>query len=87
MLKIERITNGEIVLTVTGQLGTDNLSELLALIVQDPFGRSIALDLKNLVLVDRNAIHLLKECEARGILLRNCPPYIRVWISSKEDEP
>ncbi len=84
MLKIERIANGDVVLTVSGQLDADNMGEISALLVDEPAGRPIALDLTNLILVDRSAVRLLQECEARGILLRNCPHYIRVWIAAKE---
>lgn len=87
MLKIERIANGDGVLTVTGQLEADNMRELLTLLAEEPAGRRVALDLKDLVLVDRSAVCLLRECEARGIVLRNCPPYIRVWIDSREENP
>ena len=86
MLKIKRIANGEVVLNVTGQLEADNMCELLALLAEEPAGRRVVLDLKDLVLVDRCAVHLLRECETRGILLRNCPSYIRVWIASGEEE-
>jgi anti-anti-sigma regulatory factor len=87
MLKIERIANGEIVFTVIGQLEVDNIGELLTLLSEEPAGRNVALDLKDLVLVDRIAVRLLRECEARGVLLRNCPAYIRVWIASGGEEP
>ena len=86
MLKIGRVANGDVVLTVTGQLEADNIRELLALLAEEADGRMVVLDLKDLVLVDRSAVRLLRECEARGILLCNCPPYIRVWIASGKEE-
>jgi hypothetical protein len=48
-------------------------------------GRAIVLDLKDLVLVDREAIRFLRRCEGQGIVLRNCPPYIRGWMAGGED--
>lgn len=87
MPKIERVANGDVVLTVIGQLEADNIRELLVLLAEEPADRRVVLDLKNLVLVDRSAVRLLQECEARGILLRNCSPYIRVWIASGKEEP
>jgi ABC-type transporter Mla MlaB component len=86
MLKIERTANANVVLTVTGKLGAANMHELLAVLDEEPAGRWIVLDLKDLVLVDSSAVRLLRECEARGISLRNCPTYIRVWIASREEE-
>jgi anti-anti-sigma regulatory factor len=83
MLKIERIANGDVVLTVAGELERGNACELLRSLAEETEGRTVILDLKNLVLVDRSAVRHLQECEARGILLRNCPSYVRIWIASK----
>ena len=38
---------------------------------------ALAIDLKNVSLVDREAVKLLARCETNGTELRNCPPYIR----------
>ncbi len=40
-----------------------------------------AIDLKNVLLVDREAVKLLALSEANGTELRNCPPYIREWVA------
>jgi len=40
-----------------------------------------AIDLKNVLLVDREAVKLLALSEANGTELRNCPPYIREWVT------
>ena len=84
MLKIQRNANGDVVFTVVGSLDPDNVGELLQLLVMEPAGRSIVLDLKDLVLVDREAIRFLRRCEGQGIVLRNCPPYIRGWMAGGE---
>ena len=86
MLKIQRKANGEVVFTVVGRLDADNVGDLLQLLAVEPAGRSIVLDLKDLVLVDREAVRFLRRCEARGIVLRNCPPYIRAWIAGGEEQ-
>jgi hypothetical protein len=44
------------------------------------------LDLKDVVLVDRDAIRFLRACDSDGVTLRNCPPYIREWIAGDEEE-
>ena len=85
MLKIQRSGNGDVVLTVSGRLETHNLSELSALLAAEPAGRALMLDLKDLVLVDRDSVRFLRACEADGITLRNCPPYIREWIAGEEE--
>jgi hypothetical protein len=30
--------------------------------------------------VSREVVLFLEGCEARGIQLKNCPPYVREWI-------
>jgi hypothetical protein len=41
----------------------------------------VAIDLKDVLLVDREAVTLLAFSEANGIELRNCPAYIREWVA------
>ena len=86
MLKIQRTANGEVVLTLSGRLGADNLSELSALVAAEPAGRRVVLDLRDVVLVDRDTVRFLRARERDRIALRNCPPYIRAWIAREEDE-
>ena len=82
MLKILRRADGEILFTVSGRLTTDSVRELSALLAAEPPDRTLALDLTDLVLVDRETVRFLRACEEDGIVLRNCPPFIRVWIAS-----
>jgi hypothetical protein len=45
-------------------------------------GRSrVPLDVKDVLLVDREAIKLLAFRESNGAELRNCPAYIRHWVT------
>jgi hypothetical protein len=85
MFKIQRIANGEVVLAVIGQLQADSVGELSALLAEETGAQALALDLKDLVLADRRAVRFLQECEARGIELRHCPGYIRIWIGKGSD--
>jgi anti-anti-sigma regulatory factor len=85
MLKIQRTAN--VVFTVSGRLEAHNLSELSALLAAEQGGRSRVLDLKELVLVDRDAVRFLQLCEGDSIVLRNCPPYIRAWMSREGEQP
>jgi anti-anti-sigma regulatory factor len=80
MLKIQRTTNGELVFTLSGQLDGQNIGELRTLFGKEAEGGHIILDLKDLTLVDRDAVRFLERCEADSIKLRNCPAYIREWI-------
>lgn len=86
MLKIQRKANGEVVFTVVGRLELDNAGELLGPLAMEPAGRPIVLDLKDLVLVDREGIRLLRRCEAQGIELRNCPAYVRAWMAGGQEQ-
>ena len=86
MLKIQRTANGDVMFTVSGRLDADNVCQLSALIVADPAGRALVLDLKDLVLVDRDAVRFLRTSERNGIVLRNCPPYIRAWMAREAEQ-
>jgi len=80
MLRIQRSANGEVVLTLIGRMNGENVAELKTLFRSEAEGRRIVLDLKDLTLVDRDAVRFLGRCEADSIQLTNCPPYIREWI-------
>jgi hypothetical protein len=61
-------------------------AELKTIISSESNGRPIALDLKNLTLVDENAITFFVRCEADSIKLKNCPAYVREWINAERRE-
>jgi anti-anti-sigma regulatory factor len=86
MRKIQRREHGEVVFTVSGRLEASNIGELSALLTEEPRERHRVLDLKDVVLVDRGTVQFLRACEADGIELRNCPPYIRCWIAQEEKQ-
>jgi anti-anti-sigma regulatory factor len=86
VLKIQRSGNGDVVLTVSGRLEAHNLGELSALLAAEAAERTVALDLKDVVLVDRDTVRFLRASERDGIVLRNCPPYIREWIEREEGQ-
>jgi anti-anti-sigma regulatory factor len=83
MLKITKTADGEAIFTVSGQMEAENVSELKTLFSAEADGRGIVLDLKDLTLVDEDAVVFLKRCEADGIALRNCPGYVREWITRR----
>ena len=86
MLKIRRVANGEVVFTVSGRVHEENLVELKDLFKLEPEGRLIVLDLKDLTLVDREAVRFLEHCDCDGIRLKNCPAYIREWMLRERDQ-
>jgi hypothetical protein len=80
MLKIQRTANDEVVFSVSGRLQADSLGELSKLLAAESSGRALALELKDLVLVDRDAVGFLLGCAGKGIALRSCPPYVQEWM-------
>jgi anti-anti-sigma regulatory factor len=81
MLKIQRASNEGIVFTLIGRIEMEHVAELRRLLSLEKAGHRIALDLREVTLVERDAVKFLAECEADSILLVNCPPYIREWIN------
>lgn len=45
--------------------------------------RLVALDLDELEHVDIDGVRFLETCEAEGIELVNCSPYLREWIAQE----
>lgn len=86
MLKITTAANAEVVFTVSGRLDAENLTELKTLLSSEASGRRITLDLKELTRVDQDAVSFLERCETDSIQLRNCPAYIREWITRERGQ-
>jgi hypothetical protein len=84
MLKVQRTANGKVVFAVSGRLEADSLRELAALLAQESSTRAVILELRDLDLVDRDGVGFLRACSERGIELRNCPQYVRIWLASDE---
>ncbi len=42
------------------------------------------LDLLEVMLVDRDVVIFLADCERKGIELRNCPAFLREWIAKEQ---
>jgi anti-anti-sigma regulatory factor len=74
-----------LVFTLTGRIQAEQVSELQALLRSDLPGHSFVLDLKEVRLVDRDAVRFLAEIEAQGARLRNCSAFVREWISRERD--
>jgi|SRR5215813_12525621 len=79
--RIERLVVGEdlVVFRVSGRIAPETVGTLRALVGQEP-GR-VAIDLNEVTLVDREAVKFLGISETNGIELRDCPAYVRDWIS------
>jgi len=86
MLKIQRKANGKVIFTLSGRIEADDVDELRRLLELETTGRHVALDLKDVTLVDRDAIKFLAEREAVSIQLENCPAYLREWIGREREQ-
>ena len=79
--RIDRVVIGPglLILHISGQITGKDVDLLRSLLEQE--GSVVAIDLKDVLLVDREAIKLLALCESNGVELRNCPAYIREWVT------
>src|SRR4029077_17906071 len=50
-------------------------------------GPRIALDLEEVDLVDVEGVRFLNACEAKGISVLRCSPYIREWMLQERGRP
>jgi anti-anti-sigma regulatory factor len=83
-LRIERsVRQGLIVFTLSGRMTAEQVAELKALFDADY--RKIVLDLQDVRLADRDAVKFLRDCEADGMKLENCPEYVREWMDREKD--
>jgi len=90
MLRIQRQADGEnsVTFSLSGRIEAKHVDELRELIEAE-HGK-IFLDLEEVKLVNCDAVGFLSSCDARGIELRNCPPYVHQWIlgvQSSKNEP
>jgi ABC-type transporter Mla MlaB component len=86
MLKIRTFEEkGFVTFALSGRIEEEHLPELQKLLEVEtqPKPTVITLDLVDVRLVDREAIRFLARCEARGILLKDCPSYVREWIETR----
>jgi hypothetical protein len=81
-LRIERI-EGRI--RLSGEFRSEHLDQVKAEI--DRRGSPVVLDLEELTSVDVDGIRFLNACEAKGISVSHCSPYIRAWMSAKRERP
>ena len=84
--KIDRVLtpDGFVVLRVSGHIEGLYVVLLRELIQKENCLKSgLAVDLSELTLVGQEAIEALVVVETSGIEIRNCPAYVRQWISQR----
>ena len=83
-LKIERISGKRGTrIRMSGELRSAQLDQVKAEMER---GRAMALDLDEVDLVDVESVRFLNACEAEGIWVLHCSPYIREWMLRERAE-
>ena len=72
------------ILRVCGGINGDYVDTLRQTILREK-GR-VVIDLREVMLVNHEAVTLLALCETNGTLLRNCPAYVREWVTRERAE-
>lgn len=85
MLRIERVSNGRVVLSLSGAIEGDDVAELDRLIRLEGNGTRVVLNLENVTSADRAAVAFLVRCAEAGAFLEDGPAYIREWIARERE--
>jgi anti-anti-sigma regulatory factor len=84
--RIETAARGTFtVFTLSGRIEAEAIAELRSLFDLQTDYRDLVVDLKDVSVVDREAMRSLARCEADGVKLENCTPYIREWMEREKD--
>jgi anti-anti-sigma regulatory factor len=85
MLRTRRTGNGQVLFTLSGRIETEDIKQLQELLAAETSGRQLVLDLRDVTLVNEDAVKFLGRCEADGTKLENCPLHVRKWIDELKD--
>jgi hypothetical protein len=82
--RIERVITDDncLVFRLSGRIQAKHVPMIRDLLRRENSG--MAIDLKEVILVAREAVDLLALSEANGIELRNCPSYLREWLDREK---
>ena len=84
--RIETVARGRFtVFVLSGRIETPAIAELRRLFELQTDYHRIVLDLKDVRVVDRDVMRFFIRCEADGVKLDNCAPYIREWMEREKD--
>ena len=83
--RIETAARGRVtVFALSGRIEKQAIEELRKLLESQKELHEIVLDLKDVCLVDREVLHFFISCEADGVTLEHCTPYIREWMEREK---
>jgi hypothetical protein len=84
-LRIDKHFDGRTTtIRLIGRMKAEYLTELETQIRES--APHVLLDLAELNLVDVQVVRFLGTCQAQGVTLANCSPYIRNWIAKEKDQ-
>ena len=84
--RIETAARGRFtVFALSGRIEIQAITELRRLLELQTDCRDIVLDLKDVTVVNRDVMRFFVSCEADGVKLENCTPYIREWMEREKD--
>ena len=84
--RIETAARGRLtVFILSGRIEKQAIAELRRLFEGQSDHRKIVLELKDVVVIDREAMCFLVGCEADGVRLEHCAPYIREWMRREKN--
>jgi anti-anti-sigma regulatory factor len=86
--RIERFLSpdGFAVLRVSGRIDCTHVGTLRESMAKEKTTKGrLAIDLAEVTLVSQEAVEALAAAEANGIEIRNCPAYVREWISRTKE--
>jgi anti-anti-sigma regulatory factor len=85
MLRTRRKGNAEVLFTLSGRIETEDIKRLQELLAAETSERQLVLDLRDVTLVNADAVEFLGRCEADGTKLENCPLHVRKSIDELKD--
>ena len=84
--RIETAARGRFtVFFLSGRIDTQARDVLRRLFELQTGFSDIVLDLKDVTVVNRDVMRFFIRCEADGVKLENCTPYIREWMEREKD--
>jgi len=69
-----------VLFTLSGRIEAEEIKELEQLLASETSGHQVIFNLRDVTLVNQDAVNFLAQCEADGIKLENCPLHVRTWI-------
>ena len=83
--RIDRVLEDDLeVFYVSGRIEGEDLDVLRAALGPDT--GALAIDLRDIGLIDGEAVKFLAIIETNGGTLRNCPAFIREWIDREKEK-